>query len=254
MRKTRIPSLIPALVVLLVLATGGCGGKKREDPILQLSAAEALDMGKELMAQEKFYKAQRHLTHAFEVEPNSRSGREALLLAADALYLDGGTDNFIRCEAKYRDSLNPFPTSERADYAQFQVANCLARRVEKPDRDQSVTGKAFQAYEELLRLYPTSAYIPEARQKMAEITDRLAEHELVIGSFYLSYGGGGLCIASINRLEYLREQYPAFSQMDAVLFNLGLAYERCRRGEDAEATFQEFSGTVTPRLPEFIPN
>lgn len=227
------------LLVPAVLYAAACGGKRREDPILRLSAAEALEMGQELLAQEKYFKAEQHLTHAFEVEPNSRTGREALLLAADALYLRGGPDNFIRCEAKYRDFLNRFPTSERADYAQFQVANCLSSRVEKPDRDQKVTRQAFEAYEELLRLYPTSGYDAEARQKMEEVIGLLAAHELSIADFYLSYGRGALCIAAIHRIEYLRREYPAFAEGEDVLFLLGKAYERCRREEDAIATFGE---------------
>ena len=229
--RTRI--FILFLALLLTLA---CGGRK-EDPILRLSAAEALELGKKYLAEEKYYKAEQHLTHAFEVEPNSRSGREALLLAADSLYLDGGIDNFIRCEAKYRDFINRFPTSDRTDYAQYQVASCLARRVEKPDRDQKVTEKALGAYEELLRLYPTSPYVAEARQKIQEVTDLLAEHELVVGVFYLNYGRGVLCEATIGRLEYLQKEYPTFSKMDSTLFHLGLAYERCLRPEDAEQVF-----------------
>ncbi len=195
-------------------------------------------MGKQLLEEKKYYKARRHLTHAFEVEPNSRSGREALLLAADAYYLHGGSDNFIKCEAKYRDFLNRFPTSDKADYAQFRVASCLAKRVEKPDRDQKVTRDALVAYEELLRLYPTSPYIAEARQEMQIITDRLAAHELVIGSFYASFYGSGICLATINRLKELPERYPTFSQMDSVHYHLGVAYRRCRQPDDADREFK----------------
>lgn len=232
MKRTR--SLAWSLLPLLLLATA-CG--KREDPILRLSAAEALAMGKQFLEQKKYFKARQHLTHAFEVEPNSRSGREALLLAADAYFLHGGPDNYIKCEAKYRDFLNRFPTSDQADYAQFRVAQCLSKRVEKPDRDQKVTRDALQSYEELLRLYPTSSYIAEAREDMRMIIDRLAAHELVIGSFYSTFYGRGICQATIGRLENLSEDYPSFSQMDAVHYYLGMAYARCRRQEDAERTF-----------------
>jgi outer membrane protein assembly factor BamD len=231
----RYPKLLFLLALFLFAACSG----KRQDPILRLSAAEALELGKSYMAQEKFYKAEQHLTHAFEVEPNSRSGREALLMAADALYLDGGLDNFIRCEAKYRDFINRFPTSDQTDYAQFQIGNCLSRRVEKPDRDQKITLKALASYQELLRLYPTSSYVAEARQKIQDVTDLVAEHELVVGAFYLSYGSGVLCNATINRLEFLQKEYPAFSKMDAALFYLGLGFVRCNRPEDADKTFLE---------------
>ncbi len=224
-------------LVPLLLAAAACGGK-RDDPILRLSATEALDLGKQYLEQEKYYKARRHLTHAFEVEPNSRNGREALLLAADAYYLDGGSDNYIKCEAKYRDFLNRFPTSDRADYAQFRVASCLAKRVEKPDRDQKVTHDALAAFEELLRLYPTSEYVPQARQEIQVVTDRLAAHELIIGEFYSDFYGQGICQATIQRLEDLPEQYPNFSQMDSVYYHLGVAYRRCRLGDDADRAFE----------------
>ncbi len=232
MRRTAV------ILVSILLVTAACG-KKREDPILRLSSDEALEIGKQLLEQEKYYKAERHLTHAFEVEPNSRNGREALLLAADALYLRGGLDNFIRCEAKYLDFINRFPTSDRADYAQFQVGNCLASRVEKPDRDQKVTRKALAAYEELLRLYPTSPHAGEARQKIIEVNDLLAAHEMAIASFYIRYGRGRLCLAAINRLEYLRDNFPLYSQMDHALLRLGLAYEQCRRYEESDAAWEE---------------
>ena len=232
-------SLLPALAAVLFLAvfTTGCG--EREDPILRLSAEESLTMGKQFLEDEKYARARRHLIHAFEVEPNSRSGREALLLAADALYLQGSTENYIKCEAKYRDFLNRFPTSDRSDYAQFKVAECLAARVERPDRDQEVTLDALEAYEELLRLYPDSEYLPEARQRMREMNDQLAAHELVVGSFYNRYGGKGICKAAIGRLEYLQESYPQFAQMDEALYNLVVAYSRCGEFDQAEESLAD---------------
>ncbi len=234
--------LTTALLVLSAVLLSGCGGGK-EDPLLRLSAEEALTLGKEFLAQKKYYRASQYLTHAFEVEPNSRSGREALLMAADALYLDGGYDNFIRCEAKYRDFLNRFPTSDQSDYAQFRVAECLARRVEKPDRDQKVTLKARDAFQELLRLYPTSPYVPRTRQRIIEVTDLLAAHELAVAHFYMRFGDGRLCSGAINRIEHLRQEYPSFSAMDAALFHLAVSYEKCKRTEQAEQAFADLEAT-----------
>lgn len=223
----------------------GCGGKK-EDPILRLSAAEALKLGQDYLAEKKYYRASQYLTHAFEVEPNSRSGRTALLLAADALFLNGGTDNYIRCEAKYRDFLNRFPTSDKADYAQYRVAECLARRTERPDRDQTVTRKALGSFQELLRLYPTSPYVPKTRQRIVEVTNLLAAHELSVAHFYMRYGDGRLCGGAINRLEHLMKEYPSFAMMDAALFHLAVSYEKCQRMELAEQTFADLES----RYPE----
>jgi outer membrane protein assembly factor BamD len=224
MRPARYEILL-VLVALLPAAAGlvGCRSGVRDDPILRLSAAEALEQGKAYMADEKFARARRYLSHAFEVEPNSLSGREALLLLADSFYLDGGEANYIQSEAKYRDFINRFPTSTLASYAQLQIANSLARRMEKPDRDQTATRRALEAYEELIRLYPTSEYVAEAREKIVEVRDNLAEHEFVIGHFYLRMRAAP---SAVHRLEDLLEEYPDYSHRDKALYYLGLAYSR----------------------------
>ena len=237
---------LTACTILLTLLAIFSGCVEREDPILLLSADEALSHGKTFLEQEKYFKARRHLVHAFEVEPNSRTGREALLLAADALYLQGGTDNYIKCEAKYRDFLNRFPTSDRADYAQFKVAACLAARSERPDRDQKMTHAAMNSLEELLRLYPTSEYVSEGKQQLRELSDQLAAHELIVGKFYNRYGGIGICPAAIARLEYLQENYPKYMGMDEVLVEIALAYQRCNQPDRAAESLQD----LRRRFPE----
>jgi outer membrane protein assembly factor BamD len=225
-----LPALAGPCVLLIVAAalvslTAGCKSGLGEDPILRLSAAEALTEGKTLMADEKYARARRYLSHAFEVEPNSLSGREALLLLADSYHLDGGAVNFVQAEAKYRDFLNRFPTSDQAAYAQFQVANSLAGRMEKPDRDQSATESALAAYQELIRLYPTSEYVAKARAKIGEVRERLAEHEYVVGQFYLRRR---LAVAAIDRFEDMLDAYPDYPEPDKVLCSLALAYSTSR--------------------------
>lgn len=230
MNRQKSRSLRPALLLLvaalLVVAVGGCRSGAADDPILRMSSAEALERGKELMAQEKYNKARRYLSQAFEVEPNSRAGREGLLLLADSYYLAGNDANWIQAEAKYRDFLNRFPTSDQAAYAQYQIANSLAQRVEKPNRDQSATLKALEAFRELQRLYPTSEYAAEAEARIREVRDRLAAHEFVIGDFYLRYRYPA---AAVTRFESLLETFPDYTERDKVLFHLGLAYSKARR-------------------------
>lgn len=217
-------ALLVAAVALASLAPG-CKSGLGDDPILRLSAAEALAEGKTLMADEKYARARRYLSHAFEVEPNSLSGREALLLLADSYFLDGGAVNYVQAEAKYRDFLNRFPTSDQSAYAQYQIANSLAGRMEKPDRDQSATEAALAAFEELIRLYPTSEYVAEARERIGEVRERLAEHEYVIGHFYLRRG---LAVAAIDRYEDLLDAFPDYDERAKVLCDLALAYSKSR--------------------------
>ena len=233
-RFHRTPAALAGACVLLIATaalaslTAGCKSGLGDDPILRLSAAEALTEGKTLMADEKYARARRYLSHAFEVEPNSLSGREALLLLADSYFFDGGSVNFVQAEAKYRDFLNRFPTSDQSAYAQYQVANSLAGRMEKPDRDQRATDSALAAYRELIRLYPTSEYVAEARAKIGEVRQRLAEHEYVVGHFYLRRG---LAVAAIDRFSDMLEAFPDYDERDEVLCGLAVAYLRSRNPE-----------------------
>jgi outer membrane protein assembly factor BamD len=220
-------------VVALCALAAACGSRGANDPILRLSAAEALAEGKRLLERERFAAARPYFSHAFEVEPNSAAGREALLLVAETLFLEGGDANLIQAEAKYRDFQNRFPTSDRAAYVQYKIAASLAGRMERPDRDQESTEKARVALEDLLRLYPTSEFAEEARAELERVRTNLAEHEYLVGRFYLRYG---LPLAAAARFEGLLDTFPDYGQRDKALFNLALAQRAAKRADDAAAT------------------
>jgi outer membrane protein assembly factor BamD len=182
----------------------------------------------------KYRPAVEYLAHAFEVAPNSASGREALLLAADALFLDGGVANFIKAQAKYTDFQNRFPTSERSDYVQFQIANCLEKQTRKPDRDQTPTRDALDAYEELVRLYPTSEHVDEGQLQIVGLRQDMAEHEFIIGRYNMTRK---LWPAAIHRFDGLLEGYPDYLETDKVLYFKGSAQLRGKKCEEADETF-----------------
>ncbi|TNF73900.1 MAG: outer membrane protein assembly factor BamD [Acidobacteria bacterium] len=236
--------LLLSIVLLVVALVAGCGGPK-QDPILQLSAEESLEIGKELMEKKKYSQAREYLSHAFEVAPNSAVGREALLLVADAHYLDGGSDNFIRAEAKYRDFLNRFPTSERAGYVQLQLANSLSKRMLRPDRDQTATRQALEAYDELLLIYPGTQYAEEGRLEMAALRENLADHEMIIGRYNFRRR---LYTAATSRLSYLVEEFPEYSKMDRALYYLVVASYYANQPEEGKAALERLE-TEYPDSP-----
>jgi outer membrane protein assembly factor BamD len=242
-----------ALAGIVILAAAlGCKSGTPSDPVLKLSAEESLAQGKDFLAKKNYSKARPLFTHAFEVEPNSKVGREALLLAADTYFLEGGPVNYTQAEAKYRDYLNRFPTSDQASYVQFQIANSLAKRMERADRDQATTRKCLESYQELIRLYPTSEYATKAQEQLTVVYANLAEHEYIVGHFYLRYG---IPVAAIGRFDYLMKTYPKYAGMDKVIYDLGIAYQRMAKLEDAQKAFDrlrtEYPGS---KLVKDIPN
>jgi len=229
-----------ALAPWILTAVAGlglaCGGGVNDDPILRLSAEEAFAMGKKLMTDEKYDQAREHFAHAFQTAPNSEFGRDALLLQSDCYFEAGGEFNLIRAEAKYRDFNNRYPTSDRGDYVQSQIARSLEGRKRKPNRDQTETKKAIAAFEELLALYPTSEYAEEAEAGIARLRVSLAEHEFGVARYQFRRG---LLGASVNRLKYLVDNYPEYPETDKALCMMGQAMRRLKQTDEAQKIFEQ---------------
>lgn len=202
---------------------------------MRLSAAEAMTEGKALMERGKYSLAREYFQHAFEVEPNSALGREALLLVADALFQQGGTQSYLKAEAKYRDFQNRFPTSERSAYVQYQIARSLEERVRPPDRDQSISRKALESFGDVIQVFPTSEYAVEARERIKSIRQVLAESEFIKGEFNQKLR---LHQAAVNRFEGLLEEFPEYEAIDKVLFHLAESLRALEQKDKADEVVQ----------------
>ena len=159
-------------------------------------------------------------------------GREALLLVADALFQQGGSQNYLKAESKYRDFQNRFPTSEKSAYVQFQLARSLEERIRPPDRDQSISRKALDAFADVIQIFPTSEYAAESRERIKGVRQTLAESEFMKGRFNQKLR---LHQAAISRYEGLLEEFPEYLETDKALFHLIESLELMEQTEKAEA-------------------
>ena len=105
----------------------------------------------------------------------------------------------------------------------------------KADRDQAVTRKAVEAFEEVILVYPTGEYAARAREQIVAVRGRLAESDFLVGHFYFRTRR---YLAAIDRFEEVVERYPTAPVLDKVLFFLGSAYARSEQPEKAETAFQ----------------
>ena len=82
--------------------------------------------------------------------------------------------------------------------------------------------RAEEEYRALIQEYPDSKLVPQAKQRLREVQEVLAEREFDIGRFYylrLAYP------AAIARLKTLVDRYPLYSGADQALYLLGQSYE-----------------------------
>src|SRR5581483_9909347 len=82
--------------------------------------------------------------------------------------------------------------------------------------------RAEEEYRQLILQLPDSKLIPEAKEKLREVQEDLAEREFGIGRFYYLRKSWP---AAIARLKSLSERYPLYSGADETLYMLGDCYE-----------------------------
>jgi outer membrane protein assembly factor BamD len=216
-------------LLMVVLLVGGCASSGA----VRRSADEWFDLGQRELARRKYTKAEEAFSKFLEQHPQDRRRPEALLSLAEAMY---GDKRYEEAKFQYRRFLELFPAHPEAAKAQFFSAMCSFQRVKTIDRDQSTTYEAVQEFQRLLQLYPRSAYVDEAKEKLAASRERLAAYDLYVGRFYYRQGAYP---AAIGRFEGLLKVYPEVSFADEVLFLLGNAYARSDHSQEATSVFDE---------------
>lgn len=166
--------------------------------------------------------------------PKSFYAQRAKLLIADAYFNKGDEGNLILAASEYREFINLYPFSPSAAYCQYQIGMTFFKKALKPGRDQSKTSSALVEFKKTVAMYPTSEQAKAAQEKIKDCEERLAEHQLLIGSQYLN---SRAYKASTSRLSEILTAYPNFSGMDRVYFGLGEAYFRGGRAPESMPYF-----------------
>ncbi len=173
--------------------------------------------------------------------PDSQYMMRAKLAVADAWYKEGGSAALTEAEQEYRDFITFFPNVPEAAEAQLRIGDIYFKQMDVPDRDYSKATHAEAEYRTMLKQYPDAPkpILDDARQKLREVQEVLADREAELGSFYASHGNWP---ASIARYQTVADSYPLYSHMDDVLIGIGDDYE-------AEAAVVRTEVVCSKKLP-----
>jgi outer membrane protein assembly factor BamD len=214
------------LLALLLTLTVACTNKKSVNPLANVGSKQPdkvlFDRAMDAMKHNRFDVARMTLQTLINTYPDSEFIARAKLAVADSWYAEGGSTAMQQAEIEYKDFRTFFPNMPEAAEAQLKVANIHYEQMEKPDRDYTHALRAEEEYRALIQEYPDSKLVPQAKQRLREVQEVLAEREFEIGRFYylrLSYP------AAIARLKTLVDRYPLYSGADQALFLLGQSYE-----------------------------
>jgi outer membrane protein assembly factor BamD len=236
LRRVAIVVLLAALVFAVA-----CTNKKVNNPLANVGSKQPdkvlFDRAMDAMKHNRFDVARITLQTLINTYPDSEFIARAKLAVADSWYAEGGSTSLSQAEAEYKDFETFFPNMPEAAEAQVKIANIHYQQMEKPDREFTHAMRAEEEYRQVILQYPDNKkMVAEAKQRLLEVQEIIAEREFRVGHFYYlreSYP------AAIARLRSLVDKYPLYSKADEALFLLGQAYE----GEIAMVRSKKFEET-----------
>lgn len=215
-----------ALAAMLALTTA-CTNKKVNNPLAKVDSKQPdkvlFDRGMDALKHNRYDMARLEMQTLINTYPDSEFIARAKLALADSWYAEGGTAALGQAEQEYEDFRTFFPNMPEAAEAAVKIANIHYQQMEKPDRDFTHAVRAEEKYREVIQQYPDNPkMVAEARTKLLQVQEVIAEREFRIGRFYYLRQAFP---AAIARLLSLEDRYPLYSGADETLFLLGQAYE-----------------------------
>jgi len=219
--------LMIAVLLGTMLIAAGCTNKNVKNPIANLDSKQPdkvlYDRAMDAMKHGKYDVARLSLQTLINTYPDSEYVARAKLAIGDSWYAEGGSAAWTQAESEYKDFQTFFPNMPEAAEAQMKIANIHYKEMEKPDRDYTHAKRAEDEYRQLILQYPDSKLVPEAKARLLEVQEVLAEREYLIGHFYFVRESWP---AAIARLKSLVDTYPLYSGADDALYELGESYQK----------------------------
>jgi len=225
-------------LVGLVLAMGGC--RKDRNELDTISAEELYQRGKDSMDNSSWDRAIAAYKALQTRYPFGRYTEQSMLDLSYCYFKSSAREEALSTLDRF---IRTYPAHPSVDYAYYLkglvnyeenlgfLERMMPSRIR--DRDQSAAEDAFLDFSELIRRFPESRYVPDARQRMVFLRNNLAAYEMIVAEYYLRRHA---YIAAVNRATYTLEVYPNTPQTSSALIVLHKAYTELDLPQLAESS------------------
>lgn len=216
-----------AIVLLgVLLAVAGC--RKDKDLDDERTAAELYAAAKRELGNKAWDRAIQTYKILQTRYPFGRYTEQSMLDLSYAYFKGREPENALSSLNRF---IRTYPTHPNVDYAYYLkgvvnyeenlgfLERMMPSRVR--DRDQSTARDSFTDFSELLRRFPESRYVADARQRMVFLRNNLAAYEVGVADYYMRRRA---YVAAANRSRYALETYPNTPETAEALVILHQAY------------------------------
>jgi len=124
---------------------------------------------------------------------------------------------------------------------------------DRSQRDLSDAMKAYENFAELIRRFPNSQYVGDAKQRMVALRNNIARQEIHIARFYMRRRA---YIAAADRANYVIENYQRTPAVPYALLILQQAYDKLQLADlaaDAKRVYEQNYPDGPPPLDQQNP-
>lgn len=237
---SRSMRLLALAMVGLLLVTTGC----RKDRAFEeeRTAQELYDDAKKYLDNQSWDRAILTYKQLQTRYPFGRYTEQSMLDLSYAYFKAREPENALSSLNRF---IRTYPTHPNVDYAYYLkglvnfeenmgfLERLMPNRVH--DRDQSAARDAFNDFNELIRRYPDSRYVADARQRMVFLRNNLAAYEVEVANYYMRRKA---YVAAANRARFALENYPGTPQNADALVVMHKAYTELSLPELADGAMQ----------------
>lgn len=131
-------------------------------------------------------------------------------------------EGYAEAIVEYQHFLDLHRNHVLAPYAQFRLALSHFKMIQTIDRDISPIEKARDEFRKLMEKHPGSQYEAEARVKIGECQDLLAQHHMFVAEFYYRKEA---YLAAAKRYTMVIESYPRLEAAAEAKYELAKTYK-----------------------------
>jgi outer membrane protein assembly factor BamD len=221
--------------VTLAIATG-CAGRTTTPPAGTAQPDRYLfERGTEALQNRDWLDARTYFQQIVDGYPQSPFRPDAKLGVGDSYLGEDTSASVVLAANEFREFLQFYPTSARADYAQYKLAMSHFEQMRAPERDQTETREALKEFNVFFQRYPNSPLTPEVKMNWRIARDRLSQASYGVGLHYYRvrwYPG------AIDRFREVLRDDPEYSRRDSVYFYLAESLAKTDKTAEAIPYFE----------------
>lgn len=242
-RPARAGAVLRAGAALsLLIALGGCtslGKMFKDDDAEEGQPVEAIyERAQRSMQNGNWSGAEQSFRRLVAQYPYGPYTEQALIETAYAQYKAGkhdeaisSIDRFIRTYPTHRNIAYLYYLRGLTNSSRDTVFLQRVWRLDASRRDLATPMQAYNDFQIVAERYPNSRYAADARERMAQLRDMFARHELETALYYLRRDA---YVAAAERARYLLDTYPQSAHQADAIATLAAAYTGL--GNEALAT------------------